>query len=69
MSKNIAIIGSGISGLSTAFFLKKFGHNKITVIESNKISGGVIETKLSPKYKFETGPNTLSVSDYSNGNV
>ena len=64
MSKNIAIIGSGISGLSTAFFLKKFGHDKITVIESNKISGGVIETKLSSKYKFETGPNTLSVSDY-----
>ena len=63
MSKNIAIIGSGISGLSTAFFLKKFGNDKITVIESNKISGGVIETKLSSKYKFETGPNTLSVSD------
>lgn len=63
MSKNIVIIGSGISGLSTAFFLKKFGNDKITIIESDKISGGVIETKLNSKYKFETGPNTLSVSD------
>ena len=63
MSKNIVIIGSGISGLSTAFFLNKFGNDKITIIESDKISGGVIETKLNSKYKFETGPNTLSVSD------
>ena len=53
MSKNIAIIGSWNFGFIYRLFPEKFGYDKITVIESNKIPGGVIETKLSPKYKFE----------------
>ena len=34
----IAIIGSGISGLSTAFYLSKF--SDITIFEKNKKFGG-----------------------------
>ena len=38
----IAIIGSGISGLSTAFYLSKFSN--ITLFEKNKIFGGHANT-------------------------
>ncbi|MGI9546900.1 MAG: NAD(P)/FAD-dependent oxidoreductase [Flavobacteriaceae bacterium] len=39
MSKNIVIIGGGIVGLSTAYFLNKSGH-QVTVIEKSDFSHG-----------------------------
>ena len=42
MKKNIAIIGSGISGISAAYFLSKY-HN-ITLFEKNKYFGGHTRT-------------------------
>jgi NADPH-dependent glutamate synthase beta subunit-like oxidoreductase/ferredoxin len=39
--KNVAIIGSGPSGLSCAFFLKRWGHN-VTVFESKEKPGGML---------------------------
>ena len=38
----IAIIGSGISGLSTAFYLSKF--SDVTIFEKNKKFGGHANT-------------------------
>ena len=63
MNNNIAIIGGGISGLSTAYFLKNNNINDITIFESKSNPGGVIKTFKNNKYKYEVGPNTLSVSD------
>ena len=40
MKKNIAIIGSGLGGLVTAYFLSKKGH-KVTVFEKENFVGGL----------------------------
>ena len=55
---NTIIIGGGISGLSSAHFLKK---NKIDYIllESEKKLGGVIQTINSDGFIVENGPNTI----------
>jgi len=63
MSPKVAIIGAGISGLSTAYFLNKKNINDINIFESNSKAGGVIQTFKNDKYIYELGPNTLSVSD------
>jgi glycine/D-amino acid oxidase-like deaminating enzyme len=34
------IVGGGISGVSTAYFLQKFGAKNIILIEKEKIAGG-----------------------------
>ncbi|MEN8799776.1 MAG: FAD-dependent oxidoreductase [Flavobacteriaceae bacterium] len=39
MSKNIVIVGGGIVGLSTAYFLHKSGH-RVTVLEKSDITSG-----------------------------
>jgi len=39
LSKNIIIIGGGIIGLSSAYFLQKAGH-QVTVIDQSKMEGG-----------------------------
>ncbi len=55
----IAILGGGISGLSLAYYLKKFHPQvKITLVEQKKRCGGVIATKQTPFF-FEEGPHTL----------
>ena len=51
MNNNIAIIGGGISGLSTAYFLKSNNINDITIFESKSNPGGVIKTFKNNKYK------------------
>jgi oxygen-dependent protoporphyrinogen oxidase len=53
----IVIIGTGITGLSTAFFLQKKGFNVKLIDKSNK-TGGVIGTISENGFVFETGPNT-----------
>ena len=50
---NIAIIGSGISGLSTAFYLSKFSN--ITLFEKNKMFGGHANTYV---FNFENKKNS-----------
>ena len=41
--KNIAVIGSGISGISAAYYLNKLNYN-VTIYESNKYFGGHTNT-------------------------
>jgi oxygen-dependent protoporphyrinogen oxidase len=58
---NIAIIGAGLSGLTTAFYLKKHGV-KFHVFEKMDRPGGVIKTHQENGFVFESGPNTGSMS-------
>ena len=41
--KNIAVIGSGISGISAAYYLNKLNYD-VTIYESNKYFGGHTNT-------------------------
>ncbi len=52
----VAVIGAGISGLSTAFYLKKNGVD-VKVFEKDKDVGGKIKTVHENGYIVETGPN------------
>ena len=42
-NKSAVIIGAGLTGLSTAFYLKKAGW-KVTILERNSVAGGSIKT-------------------------
>ncbi len=54
----IAIIGGGISGLSTAFYIKQKNPNvQITIFEKNKKLGGKMMTKEVDGFLFEEGSN------------
>lgn len=52
------VIGAGISGLSTAFFLRQQGHD-VAVIEAAPVAGGNVRTLEHQGYLIEAGPNTL----------
>jgi len=54
--KSIAIIGAGITGLTTAFCLKRRGI-PVTVYESGPRAGGVIESTRRDGFLAEHGPN------------
>lgn len=54
--KNIAIIGAGISGLTTAFLLKKKGYN-VTIFDKSHRTGGYIGTQHKDNYVVEIGAN------------
>lgn len=56
--KKICIIGGGISGLTTAFLLKKKGF-AVTVFEQSEMVGGNIQTINKDGYTVEQGPNSL----------
>jgi oxygen-dependent protoporphyrinogen oxidase len=51
------VIGAGISGLSTAYGLKKRGRS-VVVLESAARAGGVIGTRRRDGALFEVGPNS-----------
>ena len=57
----IAIIGAGLSGLTTAFYLKRHGI-PFKVFEKADRAGGVIQTIEENGFTVETGPNTGSMS-------
>lgn len=52
------VIGAGISGLSTAFFLRQRGLD-VAVIEAAPRAGGNVMTLARDGYLLEAGPNTL----------
>ena len=52
MSKKVVIIGAGISGLTTAYFLAKNGFD-VTVLEKKKDVGGSIETVKEKGFLFD----------------
>jgi oxygen-dependent protoporphyrinogen oxidase len=56
--KSVAIIGAGITGLTTAFYLKRKGVPVMVYENSNRV-GGVIQSLRKKGYLAEFGPNTL----------
>ena len=62
MDKKIAIIGAGITGLITAYYLKKAGL-EFKVFEKQKHIGGVIKTDEENGFLFERGPNSGVMSN------
>lgn len=53
-----AVIGAGISGLSTAFWLARQG-GRVTVHEASARVGGSIRSIEQDGFRFEAGPNTV----------
>lgn len=57
MSKEIVIIGAGITGLATAHWLKKDGYS-VKVIEANSEVGGSMISSKDSGYLIDFGPNS-----------
>lgn len=61
-NKKIAVVGAGITGLTTAYSLKKNGF-EVSVFEKESEPGGAIKTVQNGKWLTEYGPNTLLIRD------
>lgn len=57
MAEKIIVIGAGLTGLSSAFFLKKKGFD-VLLIEKESRVGGAIHSHKENGYIYEEGPNT-----------
>lgn len=59
MEKNvdIVVIGAGLTGLTTAFYLSKNNRDFLVLEEKDRV-GGVIQTSHENGFTFEEGPNT-----------
>jgi len=53
----VAVVGAGLTGLTTAFYLKKAGI-PFVVFEKDNRPGGVIQTYHENSFTFEGGPNS-----------
>ena len=60
--KKATIIGAGLTGLTTAYYLKKAGW-EVTILEKNTRTGGAIHTHRENDFVFESGPNTGMISN------
>ena len=54
---DVVVLGAGLTGLTTAHYLKKANKNFIVLEKQNRI-GGVIQTSKENGFLFENGPNT-----------
>lgn len=61
IKKQVVVIGGGLSGLSTAFFLKRKNMDVLLLEKSDRI-GGQIHSFCEDGFVFESGPNTGVVS-------
>jgi oxygen-dependent protoporphyrinogen oxidase len=57
-SKNVVVIGGGISGLSAAYDLERGGVS-CTVLEKQARPGGVIETRVAAECTLDCGPDSF----------
>ncbi len=55
--KKVAIIGAGLTGLTTGLYLKKAGI-PFVIFEKNSYTGGVIRSEKKKGFIIEKGPNT-----------
>jgi oxygen-dependent protoporphyrinogen oxidase len=54
---DVVVIGAGLTGLTTGFYLKR-RNTGFLVLEENERTGGVIRTRHQDGFMFEEGPNT-----------
>ena len=54
---DIVVVGAGLTGLVTAYYLNKAG-KKVVVVEKDSRCGGVINTQTEDGFTFESGPNS-----------
>lgn len=59
---DVLIIGSGITGMTAAYYLHKAG-KKVLVIDKQQRPGGVIHSANENGFTFEMGPNTGIISN------
>jgi len=57
INTDVVIIGAGLTGLTTAYYLNK-KKKKFIVLEKENRIGGVIKSKSKNNFLFEEGPNT-----------
>jgi len=57
MSQKVAVIGAGLTGLTTAYYLRKRGVD-VTIFEKADQAGGVIQTCRKDGFVYENGPST-----------
>ncbi len=69
--KNVVILGAGISGLATAWFLKqKYQSNiNLTIAEEGAFCGGWIQTSEKGGYLFEQGPRSFRTRSLGNATI
>ena len=56
-TKDVVIIGAGLTGLTLAYYLKKSGKD-VLLIEEQDRTGGVINSVSEQGFTYETGPST-----------
>lgn len=56
-TRTVIVIGAGVSGLTTAFWLRKAGID-VTVFEKEAWPGGTMRTTRKGEWLIETGPNS-----------
>lgn len=58
-TKKIVIIGGGITGLTTAYYLQKQKDVEITIVEASHKLGGKIRTEYKDGFVIERGPDSF----------
>lgn len=62
--KNVIILGAGLSGLSTAYFLQEHSNiDTITILEKEETTGGLCRTIKKGNYLYDIGPHILFSKD------
>jgi protoporphyrinogen/coproporphyrinogen III oxidase len=62
LSRHIILLGAGISGLATAWFLKKrYPDYRLTILEKSSRVGGWIQTIQKEGFLFEQGPHSCRI--------
>jgi oxygen-dependent protoporphyrinogen oxidase len=57
MNKKVIVIGAGISGLATAYWINKAGY-EVKVLETNSQVGGAMQSNRENGYLLDLGPNS-----------
>lgn len=62
MSRNVAIIGAGITGLTCAMRLSELGHS-VVIYESESEAGGLARTFRADGFAFDLGPHEFCTNN------